>query len=273
MYSKGQTRRFDVFYTLNLDQLPVCFGSSLEAENDLTPLNKAISLLVDLTREAGGHRFRKLSAKKNKDEYYYYYSCCQDSERCAKSVSSGKRDQRRMDRYNCRSNMKFQINLSGRELKLSFQHDYHTPYLDIRLSHEALEFIKSRGTGHTPAEIFRDLQSSGFPGTDLIAQHQVYYQWQCANSSIWRRDLDQFTSAIKFLCESESNYQHAVYTAGILRGLAIYIRGSMSALVSRAKELVIDATFGTNNTGKYLKRCLFQGDTNINQLAWDYLLF
>lgn len=230
-------------------------------------MNNAIDLLVQLIQGAGGHRFRKLNCTKINNEYYYYYSCSQDSERCKKSISLGIRDQRRMERFKCQSNLKLQANLSNRRLELQFQHDYHSPYLDIRLSLEAIEFVKLRCSGHTPAEIFRDLQSSGISGADMIVQHQIYYQWQCANSSIWRRDLDQFTSANKLLIESGNKYQHAVFKEGNLRGLAIYIRSSMSVLVSKAKELVIDATFGTNNSGVKLMEYFFKRDTNLNHLG------
>ena len=68
--------------------------------------------------------------------------------------------------------------------------------------------------------------------------------------SIWRRDHDQFISTSTFLSELDSEYWHEVYTSGNIRALAIYIRGTISALVSSSKELVIDATFGTNSSGK-----------------------
>ncbi|RKF78192.1 hypothetical protein GcM3_066029, partial [Golovinomyces cichoracearum] len=132
----GQNRKINLSYTFDLDQLPVSFGHSLEADSD-SQLNKAIGLLVHLTREAGGHRFRKLTSAQNDNWFYYYYSCCQDSEHVVKSMSSGKRDRGRMQRFRCQSSLKLQVNLSNRLLKIKLEHDYHPPYLDIRLSHDA----------------------------------------------------------------------------------------------------------------------------------------
>ncbi|KAI1000716.1 hypothetical protein K3495_g7484 [Podosphaera aphanis] len=78
--------------------------------------------------------------------------------------------------------------------------------------------------------------------------------------SIWRRDHDQFIYTSMFLSELESEYWHEVYTSGNIRALAIYIRGTISPLVSRSKELVIDATFGTNSSGMALTAVLAELD-------------
>lgn len=132
-------------------------------------------------------------------------------------------------------------------------HDSHISYVSIRPTQEVLDYISSQCLKHTPAEIYQDLQDSQIPGADEVVQYQVYYQWQCANSKMWKRDNDPFVSASKFIDELGPKYQHSIYTSGNLRGLAIYIRGTMTALVSKARELVIDATYGTNNSGKRLK--------------------
>ncbi|KAI0991466.1 hypothetical protein K3495_g16721, partial [Podosphaera aphanis] len=71
---------------------------------------------------------------------------------------------------------------------------------------------------------------------------------------MWKRDNDPFVSASKFIDELGPKYQHSTYTSSNLRGLAIYIRGTMTALVSKARELVIDATYGTNNSVSVLNQ-------------------
>lgn len=154
-----------------------------------------------------------------------------------------------MERFSCQSKLILKTDFLIRRLNVSLQHSYHMPYVDIRLSQEALEYVNSHSDGHTPSEIFRDLKSLRIPGADVIAQHQIYYQWQRANSSTWRRDADQFVSATKLLGEYESTLRHVVYFSGNLRGLAIYFNATMSALVSGTQELVIDATYGTNSSG------------------------
>ena len=207
-------------------------------------------MLIELIREAGGHRFRHLAHYKKSDfGYNYYYACCQDDNKSLASESTGKRDRRRMKRFDCKSKLVMQLDLLDRRLFVKLQHDYHTPYTDVRLSQEALGFVNSQCMNKTPAELYRDLQASSIPGAEIVAQHQVYYQWQRANSSIWRHDSDQFLSMSKFLDLHMDLYWHETYTAGNLRAQAIYIRGTISSLVSSTQELVIDATFGTNNSG------------------------
>lgn len=213
-------------------------------------MNDRISMLVYCVREAGGHRFRQTNhCKYYRSTIYHYYSCCQDENQFSQTKSNGKRDRSQMKRFPCQSKLVFKTDFLTRRLNVSLQHIYHTPYVDIRLSQEAVDYVNSHSDGHTPAEMFRNLQSSRIPGVELIAQHQIYYQWQRANSSTWRRDSDQFVSATKLLNEYESVLRHVVYFSGKLRGLAIYFNGTMSALVSGTQELVIDATYGTNSSG------------------------
>ncbi len=255
MTLQGQTRRLDLSYTFDIDQLPFSFGHSLETTDEgainYRPLNHVMNILTYCIRDAGKHRFRKIRHfKKSEYKYYYTYVCCQDKNKAAQTVSRGKRDRRRMERYPCKSNLDLKLDLLARRLHVKLQHNYHPEYNDIRLSPEALEYVNTHCADHTPAEIFNNLQSSGISGGSKVAQHQVYYHWQRANSSIWRRDPNQFVSATNLLAEFESKYWHAIYKAGNLRGLAFYIRGTIMALASRAEELVIDATFGTNNSGR-----------------------
>ncbi|KAI0999358.1 hypothetical protein K3495_g8838 [Podosphaera aphanis] len=161
-----------------------------------------------------------------------------------------------MERYPCKSNLDLKLDLLVLRLQVKSQHNYHPEYNDIRLSPEALEYVNTHCADHIPAEIFNNLQPSGISGGSKVAQHQVYDHWQRANSSIWRRDLNQFVSSTNLSAEFESKFWHAIYKAGNLRGLAFFIRGTIMALASRAEELVIDATFGTNNSGMSLSAVL-----------------
>ena len=85
-------------------------------------------------------------------------------------------------------------------------HKHHESYVKIRMSEEILDFISQRCAGHSPAEIYHDLQASGLREIDGVAQHQVYYQWQQVNSSKWKYDAEPFTSAYKFLI-TENKYR------------------------------------------------------------------
>ncbi|KAI0998942.1 hypothetical protein K3495_g9257 [Podosphaera aphanis] len=258
-----QERLLDVRYIFDLDKLPVNFGVSVEINDDdnseFRQQDQTIGVLVDNIHEAGEHRFRKLRTKKA-NEHEYDYCCCQDSARVRKRETLGKRDRLQMKRYRCNSKLSIKPDLINRRLTVVLRHKYHSPYVNIRLSTAALAFVAEKCLGHTPAEIYRGLKASKLPGVDRVAEHQVYYQWQCANSSLWKCDADPVISASEFLDENRSKYQHATYLSGNLRGLALYIRGTMDALVSRAKELVIDATYGTNSSGMSLSAVLAELD-------------
>ena len=143
---------------------------------------------------------------------------------------------------------KFLPQLPERRLIVAMNHKHHESYVKIQLSQDILDFISERCSVQSPSCIYHDLQSSGLPNVGDVAQHQVYYQWQQINASKWKHDADPFTSVSKFL-GMDRRYRYAIYTHGNMRGIAIYINDSMNTLASRAKELAIDATYGTNNSG------------------------
>lgn len=111
----------------------------------------------------------------------------------------------------------------------------------------------------SPAQIFRDLQSSGLPNARCVTQKQVFYQWQRGNVSLWRRDVCPMASASKLLMEFPS-YEHQIFEIGGLRGLAIFVTPSIQELSANAQELVMDATYGTNSAGMSLFSVLTEVD-------------
>ena len=65
-----------------------------------------------------------------------------------------------------------------------------------------------------PAEIFRNLVASNVEGAPLSAtQHQIYYRWQQANLTIWRRHTDPIQSA-ELLLDAQELYDRKTYTSG-----------------------------------------------------------
>lgn len=190
------------FLYFKLDQLPFSFSYSSEAVDSDTfengGVNNAVRISIHLIRDAGGLAFHKMSSSKI-SRHFYYFSCCQDVDHCKKSKSGGKRDYRQMERIRCNSILTMNPDSLDRLLHIQLQHWYHILYLDIRPSQEALEFIDLRDKCQTPAEIFRNLPLSEIYDVDVIAQHQLYHQWQRKNSGIWGPDADQFDCATKFL--------------------------------------------------------------------------
>ena len=165
------------------------------------------------------------------------------------------------------------VYLESRTLTVTMRHDYHKPYANIELDASILEFIRSRATESTASRIHRALMASGLPGTASVSQSQVYYQWLQANVSNWRRDADQFLSAKMLLSEQLATQQcdHSVFTSGNLRGLALFVRESISSLRHEAKELAMDATFGTNNAGMDLFAVLAEVDGTGVVLAYLFV--
>ncbi|KAI0999635.1 hypothetical protein K3495_g8562 [Podosphaera aphanis] len=214
---------------------------------DYGPLNQAVSRLTELIREAGGFRFRKRFITK-KTNIVYYYRCSQDTEFKPKTKLSVKRDRHRMERFAFGSNLKLSVNLLDRRFNVTLSHIYYEKYTDIQITPSILAFLSTRSSTKTPIEIYHELQLSRISDSDKVTQHQVSYQWHKTNISTWRRDDDPFVSATKLL-ESNNEYQNFISTAGNVRGLGIYILKTMSVLSSRAKEVAIDATYGTNSSG------------------------
>lgn len=152
--------------------------------------------------------------------------------------------------------------LESRILTITMVHSHHKPCVDIGLDTAVLEFINARVTESTPSQIYRDLMASGLPGSPSVAQYQVYYRWQQGNASSWRRDADQLQSAKMLLTEpwAAAQCDHEILISGNLRGLALFVRASMSSLRLEVRELAMDATSGTNNAGMNLFAVLAEVD-------------
>ncbi len=269
---QNQTQPLNVKCDLNLDSLPVGFASHLSRQEngtiDRTPLNNAINKLAEIVWKKGGFRF--WHRKTNWDNLVYTYFSSQDAERVPPSVAKGQRDTPRMDRYSCQSHLTFSPSFEDRTLTVALRHIYHKPYVDRQLSPAVLEFIQARNAISTPAEIYRDLQAAQPSGWELATSKQVYYQWQQLNSNLWRRDQDPVVSA-KILLSEHSDYTSATYFAANLRAIAFYIPDSINTLASNTKELVVDATFGTNNAGMDLFAVLGEVDGTGVPLAYCFV--
>lgn len=165
-----------------------------------------------------------------------------------------------MTRFDCKSKLYIKPFLNDRTLAIVLSHRYHPPYKDIRMSPEALNFVNQRVAFQTPSEIFQNLQISGLPRIEHIVQHQIYYQWQQENKRHWRYDDDQFASGTMLLDKLRENYRHKTITNSNIRALAIYISASINELSKEIKEIVIDATFGSNSAGMLLFGVLAEFD-------------
>ena len=230
--------------SVSFDHVSETDGNQIE---DYGPLNEAINQLTNLIREAGSHRFRKRYATK-KTTVVYYYRCSQQIDFKPKDKESIKRDRHQMKRFACGGDLKFSVNLLDRMLKVTLCHIYHEKYIEIQFSPALLTFISTRCSTKTPIEIYQELHLSGINDADKVARHQISYQWHQTNVSTWRRDADPFLSATKLL-DTKNEYQNFTFTACNVRGLGMYIRKTINILSSRAKELAIDATYGTNSSG------------------------
>jgi hypothetical protein len=158
MFSQNQNLSLDIKRVVNMDNLPVRFASlDDDGTTDRAAMTNAVSQLADIIWKKGGFRF--WHAKTNWKERTYIYFCSQDAERARKSVTRGKRDTPRMERFSCQSRLTFRPSLKNRTLTINLHHTYHTPYADHQLSEVALEFIRTRTAISTSAEIYRDLQA------------------------------------------------------------------------------------------------------------------
>lgn len=244
-----------------MDQLPVNFGEKLKlSENGSiirTELNSAMSKLVSFILEEGGFRFMR-SSNKGPDYLTFVYKCCQDESQY-ESFSKGVRDKGKMKRFDCHSKLILRPCFENRTLTLIMGHNYHSPYQDIRLSREAEQFIDDRASSQTPSEIYRNLKIASITGAEHAVQTQIYYRWHQANKQYWLRHEDQFESARVLLEELDGDYSYLIFHMGNFRALAFYVNASISSL-SEAKEIAIDATYGTNSEGMELCAVLAELD-------------
>ena len=58
----------------------------------------------------------------------------------------------------------------------------------------------------------------------------------------------------------QEDYSHQTITHANIRALALYISASIDELLKATKEMVIDATFGTNSAGMHLFGVLAEFD-------------
>lgn len=271
LINQGQTKSLDTKLSFDLDQLPVSFGRTLRTEDgEFTrgPLNKAMRQLSDIIWKEGGFRFFHWKTRTDPDLVYKYH-CSQDESREQKSKSEGKHDVSRMQRFQCQSKLRMRPCLESRTMGLTMFHQHHHSYVNISLSDEVLDFIRARVTSSTASEVYRDLLAAKVHGSRIATQSQVYYQWQQANAATWRRDPDQFVSAVQLLSGGDNSFKE--YRSGNLRGLALYIPQTIDKLASSTKEVAMDATFGTNNAGMDLFTILAEYDGSGIPLAYLFV--
>lgn len=136
----------------------------------------------------------------------------------------------------------------NRTLSLSIRHEWHEPYQSIRLSPEALALITSMVSTKMPAEIYREIQD--FPEAENVTRHQVYYLRQRASAGLWQRDADPMKSAT-ILPSEDDRYRDAYDCIPWMnvRALIFYSLEVIRKLAGSITQLVMDATYGTNNGG------------------------
>ena len=272
--SQQQNSTLNLSKTFSLDHLPVHFGVKLARNEfnvlDRQPLNGAMRELVLIIRQAYDYRFWHRRTTFDSGLVYEYH-CSQDSAQASQSTSTGKRDVRQMERYTCQSRLRLRPSLEDRTITLKMHHLPHNAYNEIQLSPRGLEFVSERVTTSTPSQIFRQLRDSSLADADHVTQGQIYYQWQKANARTWRRDGDQFLSSTLLLEEAREDYDYRVLREGNVRGLAMYPKKLIAAVVANAKELAMDATYGTNSAGMELSAVLAEVDGTGVPVAYCFL--
>ncbi|KAJ5582182.1 ATP-dependent DNA helicase PIF1 [Penicillium sp. DV-2018c] len=259
-------------FTFHLDALPVNFepfrtvgqGNNDSDEVDASPrsrINEAAAALRDIIWEEGGFRFRHKGT--NFKTNLYCYNCSQDEAHVPKyepTVAEAKqRDRQRMERFSCGSKLSFRPCFQERTLSLSICHKWHTPYEDIRISSGVRKLIEARVSTKTPSEIWREIRD--LPEADGVTRHQIYYVWQKANSELWQRNPDPLTSAAMLLHgKEEYSDQYKNFQDQNVRALGFYVSETITKVAGNASQLLMDATYGTNNSGLSLVAVLTEVD-------------
>lgn len=257
-----------------MDELPVFFGrevlSKEDGRLDRKPLNNAVSTLLNDIWTASKFRFwlRRTTRRGLRFEYF----CAQDSKRSSRTPNPVvKRDRKSQNaKFACESKLILRPCFQDRTLTVRMVHLHHPSYVDISVSPEITQFIDTHMSTSTPAQIFRDLRASNLPNARSVTQKQVAYQWRQGNVQIWKRDECPIKSASKLLSEHPT-YEHETYLVGGLEGLAVFVSPSIRDLGAEARELAMDATFGTNSAGMSLFSVLAEVDGSGIPLAYCFV--
>ena len=200
------------------------------------------------------------------------YRCCQDAAQKKKSKSKGKRGRGSVERFACNGRLVFRERLQDRIQDVDLEHSYHAQYKDKHLSKDVLDFISKRVETSTAAAIYRDLKNAKL--ADNVPEYKVYYQWRQANIKLWRHDKDQFTSVEKLLAQDgmREKFTGIDYTPWGVKAFAIFVKHqSLPKLAVETKELAIDATYGTNNSGMDLYAVLAEVDGTGVPIAYMFV--
>ena len=87
----------------------------------------------------------------------------------------------------------------------------------------------------------------------------------------WKRSENQFESAKLFLAEKNEDFEQREFSVDNYRGLALYIKTSITILARQTKQLAIDATYGTNCAGCDLFAVLAEFDGTGVPLAYLFM--
>jgi hypothetical protein len=115
--SQDQTKPLELDLTFDLDRLPVAFGTALSMKDgnlDRKPLNDTMREIARVIWKIGGFRFGHKRTDWDRLKFVYY--CCQDADRAYASVTQGKQDTPRMERFKCQSKLTLKPSLEERTL-------------------------------------------------------------------------------------------------------------------------------------------------------------
>lgn len=257
-----------------MDELPVAIGLQPEKLEDGTfdksDLNEAMGSLTELIWQNGGFRFR-IRRTSARSLTKYSFNCAQDEDAFGRYSSKKIRDRGHMDRFHCDSKLTLKPSFDNRTLTLTLTHEYHSPYSDIHLSEEIKTFIEDHSSFQSPTELYRNILELKVPGYKLAVQSQVYYLWHKISMKNWKRHDNQIKSAKLLLKEKDDDYFQSEFSVDNYHGLAFYIKNTISKLAKLTKELVIDATYGTNSAGCDLFAVLAEFDGTGVPLAYLFV--
>ena len=245
----------------SLDRLPYYFGSEIKneppetepGESLLQNANIGSSFLIENMLESGGFRFKKMSSnlytgQDGASTVYMRGKCCQDTALShPKDPRKLKRHYVTMARSTCDSSLILKICFGDCSLHVTLQHSHHPGYRSKALSPEIIDFI-DKNNSQTPSELFGKITCSELPGSEHALSSQIYYRWHKTNSKTWRLSEDPLVSCMKYLDGKSDKYLYNFVQEGKKQAVMFYIREAMQALTG-AKELVMDATYGTNSAG------------------------
>ncbi|KAG0693922.1 hypothetical protein DFH29DRAFT_815867 [Suillus ampliporus] len=230
-------------------------GSYLVPEDPVTSEKERVQMAALEIWRTTGYRFRVQHNYPLKTGHKIILWCCQDKNKKQKSRPSQKEGVKHCDtigmkRFSCRSALTISCchrvgnEDDERTLSIRIKHcEAHVPYYDVAMPLEATQIICDQLEWSSPSSLAPKIQAL-YPH---ITASQVHFAWTKMSEILWKKDLDQLTSAKMLLDEFDRDIEvFDVEMADGVEQLCWAMKKITQRLEGKVVEIGLDAMYNTN---------------------------